>query len=99
MTPELIGWLGAFLLATCGLPQAWKTYRTKKCEDLSWVFILFWFGGEVLTLTYIILNNLKVGNFQPPLYFNYGLNIAILFYLIYAKMRYKQSNKSNSLNI
>jgi uncharacterized protein with PQ loop repeat len=92
MTLQLIGWLGAFFLATCGLPQAWKTFHTKKCDDISWGFLMFWFWGEIFTLSYIILDNLKSGNLQPPLYFNYGLNISILLYLIYAKISYAPKN-------
>ncbi|MFA5021441.1 MAG: PQ-loop repeat-containing protein [Patescibacteria group bacterium] len=92
---QLTGWIGAFLLATCGLPQAWKTFRTKKCGDLSWGFLMFWFWGEIFTLAYIISDNFQIGSPQPPLYFNYGLNISILFYLIYTKFRYRAQNANH----
>lgn len=97
MSLQILGWLGAFLLATCGLPQAWKTFKTKKCDDLSWGFLMFWFWGEVFTLAYIIIDNLQIGNLQPPLYFNYGLNITILLYLIYAKQIYGNKKGADQL--
>ena len=85
---NLIGWLGGIFLSICALPQVIKTYRTKKIQDLSWGFLLLWFSGEILTLVYIISGDWSVKIYHPPLYLNYGLNIALLFYLLYAKVRY-----------
>ena len=42
---EVIGWIGATLFAFCGAPQALKTYRTKRAEDISWAFLFMWIGG------------------------------------------------------
>ena len=88
MTHYLIGWIGSFLFAICAVPQVVKTWRTKKAEDLSWLFLLFWFFGEIFTFAYILVDDrmLKITHF--PLYVNYSLNILLLFYLIYAKKYY-----------
>jgi uncharacterized protein with PQ loop repeat len=88
MIHHFIGWLGAFLFAICAVPQVIKTWKTKKADDLSWLFLLFWFFGEILTLTYIIIDDILLGIYHYPLYFNYILNILLLFYLIYAKAYY-----------
>lgn len=89
MIHEIIGWLGAFLFAICAIPQVIQTWKTKKAGDLSWLFLLFWLFGEILTFTYIIIDDLlqKITHF--PLYINYLFNITLVLYLIYAKKYYK----------
>ncbi|VVB77589.1 PQ loop repeat protein [uncultured archaeon] len=84
-TIELIGWIGAVLLATCGLPQLFKTLKTKDFSGLSLTFIVWWFFGEVLTLFYIVYTA-----FRWPLLFNYAINIIVcimifILYLIFRK--------------
>ncbi|EKD47664.1 MAG: hypothetical protein ACD_65C00345G0010 [uncultured bacterium] len=89
MTHHFIGWIGSFLFATCAVPQAVKTWKTKKAEDLSWLFLLFWILGELLTFSYIVTDDILIGITHYPLYVNYVFNIIIIFYLLYAKKRYK----------
>jgi len=72
MSIEIIGWIGAILLATCGLPQLYKTIKTKSFEGLSIVFITWWFLGEVFVLIYVLERA-----FRWPLIFNYGVNIVV----------------------
>jgi MtN3 and saliva related transmembrane protein len=74
---EILGWIGAVLLATCGLPQLYKTVKTKKFDGLSLTFIIWWLAGEVLTLTYITNSA-----FRWPLIFNYGINILVCIILL-----------------
>lgn len=85
----MIGWLGSLLLSFCGLPQAIKTYQTKKADDLSWGFLGMWGAGEIFTFIYVIENNLNKGEFQYPLLANYTINTIIIVYLIYVKLCYK----------
>jgi len=87
MIHHVLGWIGAFLFAVCAIPQVIKTWKTKSAKDLSWLFLLFWFFGEILTLTYIIIDDILLTHY--PLYLNYILNIILLFYLLYAKKYYK----------
>lgn len=76
---EAIGWIGGVLLAICGLPQAYRTYKCGR-SDLSSLFIWMWFLGELLTFIYI----LPFGSYA--LYLNYSVNLiatsVILFYHI-----------------
>ena len=50
---EIIGWVGTFCFAVCGMPQAWQCYREGHSRGLSWSFLLLWAGGEVFTITYL----------------------------------------------
>ena len=77
---EFLGWFGAMLLATCGVPQAIKTYKTKSATDISWLFLLMWFFGEVFLLSYVVFEC-----FSWPLILNYALNAIITFYIIIIK--------------
>jgi uncharacterized protein with PQ loop repeat len=81
------GWIGAILFALCGIPQAWKVYRTKKCRDISLIFLLMWFIAEILTIIYILYDNTINGKYQLPLLVNYIFNIVIVGYLLVVKLR------------
>jgi len=80
---EIIGWVGAFLLATCGIPQVYKSVKTKDFSGLSILFILWWGIGEVLVLYYVINRA-----FRWPLLFNYGLNIIAVFIILGFYLKY-----------
>ncbi|MFA5259417.1 MAG: PQ-loop repeat-containing protein [Candidatus Pacearchaeota archaeon] len=74
---EIIGWTGAVLLATCGLPQLIKTIQTKNFSGLSLTFIVWWLLGEIFTLTYIVYTA-----WRWPLLFNYGINIIVCIIML-----------------
>ena len=96
---EISGWIGATLFATCAAPQAYKTWKTKSADDLSWIFILMWFFGEIFTSFYIVYGDMKSGDRHYPLYMNYVLNTAIVVYLIYAKAKYsKKKDESKHMD-
>jgi len=63
---EIIGWVGGVLMPTSALPQVYKTFVTKSAEDLSILFLVWWFVGEALLLVYIIKRAPS-----KPLIFNY----------------------------
>lgn len=73
---DSIGWIGSVLLAFCGLPQAIQSIKTGNSNGLNWGFISAWFGGELLTLAYVI------PKMDLPLLFNYSANIAFLLIII-----------------
>ncbi|MFP4514733.1 MAG: PQ-loop domain-containing transporter [Parcubacteria group bacterium] len=89
MLHHYIGWIGAFLFAICAVPQVIQTWRTKKAGDLSWLFLIFWLLGEILTFTYIVIDDILLKITHFPLYINYLFNIILVLYLIYAKKVYK----------
>ena len=87
---EVIGWMGSILFSICGVPQVIKTFKTKRADDLSHMFLWFWFLGEILTLIYIVYTDIQKENYHFPLYFNYIFNLIIVSYLIYAKFQYSE---------
>jgi len=76
---SILGWLGASLLALCGLPAAIDVIGKGTAEGYSQAFIGMWFAGEVLTLIYVILRH----GFDKPLIFNYGLNLTFISIILY----------------
>ena len=89
---EAIGWLGSILFATCAIPQVVKTWKTKRADDLSWLFLLFWLFGEIFTIIYIVVDDLSRQITHYPLYINYAFNTVLVFYLIYAKASYRNGD-------
>jgi uncharacterized protein with PQ loop repeat len=85
---EIVGWIGSLLFAICALPQVVHTFKTKKTDDLSEIFLWLWFWGEIFTLSYILVDDIANKNYHVPLYFNYLFNLILLFYLIFAKYTY-----------
>lgn len=81
MILQTIGWLGSILFALCAVPQAWKSFKEKSAEGLSWTFLLMWLFGEVLCLTY------AVGNRLWPLVFNYVFNLMALIVILRYKLK------------
>jgi len=80
---ELIGYLGAFFLAVCALPEVVRTVKTKKCH-LGHGILCTWFIGEVLTLIYVI----PTGGL--PLILNYTINAIMIAIMLYYKYRYSK---------
>ncbi len=66
MLNVVLSTLGAILLGGCALPQVWKSWQSKRSDDISWLFLIAWFLGDICLLCYgirvelpfaIVLNN------------------------------------------
>jgi len=77
---EYSGWIGSFLFALCGLPQAIQSYTEKHSDGLNWLFIISWFFGEIFTLVYIIPKG------DIPLIVNYSVNLVFVLVIAYYKL-------------
>lgn len=77
----MVGWVGAALLAFCGLPQAVHSWRTGSSDGVTWGLISMWGIGEVLTLVYVL------PKMDWPLLFNYAANIVFLSVIMWYKVR------------
>lgn len=82
---DAIGWIGSILFAVCAIPQALQCYKQGHGVGLSWVFLLCWLFGELLTTVYIWPKQ------DWPLLFNYAINLACLAIIIYYKLRPRDS--------
>ncbi len=85
MISYYLGFMGSILLALCALPQCIKTYRTKRCDDLSWLFLGMWGFGEIATLLYVYEQH----GLDPLLFLNYIANIIMVGYLCGMKKKNK----------
>lgn len=78
---SLIGAIGAFLLAFCGLPEVISSLRKGYC-GASWGLLVTWVSGEILTFVYILGTSADI-----YLLFNYGVNILLISILILLKRK------------
>ena len=73
---ELFGYLGSSLLIISLMPQIYKSYSTKKLEDLSALTLGFQLSTASLLLTYsIIIKEI------PMIYGNSGVLLELFFAL------------------
>lgn len=79
---EILGYLGAILLAVCGVPQLLKCWKDKHADGLSWGLIILWLTGEIVTIAYLFL----AGIMTAPLALNYGCNVLIVMAILYYKI-------------
>ena len=77
---EIIGWIGSFLFAICGLPQAIQSYRDGHSRGLNWAFIAAWLGGEICTIAYVFPKG------DLPLLTNYFANLVFLLIILRFKI-------------
>jgi MtN3 and saliva related transmembrane protein len=50
-----IGLLAGFLTTGAWLPQLWRTWRSRSCDDISWAYLVAMLLGFVTWLTYGVL--------------------------------------------
>lgn len=79
---DFFGWIGSFMFAMCALPQAIKTLKTEKVDDISSLFVAMWFTGEVSMITYILFTSR-----DPIFMFNYFGNLCCLMPVVYYKIK------------
>ena len=44
--------LGGTLLGFCAIPQAYRAWKTKRADDVSWWFLAMWFFGDMALLLF-----------------------------------------------
>lgn len=79
---ELIGYISGIMLALCGLPEAIRSVRNKRC-DIGWGLLLMWLGGEIGLLIY------EFKTMAIPRLLNYSCNIIFINIMIYWKLKKK----------
>ena len=74
----MIAAIGSILLAICGLPEALRAFKNKKC-DVGWGMLLLWLLGEIFLIIFAFQTK------QYILLINYLANIAFILVMIYYK--------------
>ena len=80
MISLIFGYVGAFSLAACALPQLLKTIRTRSAEDFDWYFLWLWLIGDACMLSYSVLQ------YNGLLVLNYGMNLVPICVILYFKL-------------
>jgi len=78
---SLLGFLGAFFLSICAIPQATLSHKQKHSIGVSNYFLGFWLIGEILTMIYTLILYQDV-----PLFMNHLFNLICLAIIIYYKI-------------
>lgn len=84
MIEDIIGYLGGIFIAISFIPQAIKSYRTKRVGDLSLGMIAAQITGTVLWLIYGFLTK------TAPIIVMNSFFIFVILYLLYLKIRYEK---------
>lgn len=87
---EIVGSVGSFLLAVCGIFPAIDAVKTRSGVGISWPFLITWWLGEVITLSYLFHKDNIL-----PLLFNYGLNIVFISVIMVCKLIGQSNGRRN----
>jgi MtN3 and saliva related transmembrane protein len=80
---ELLGFLAGTLTTISFVPQVFKAWRTKRCDDLSWGMLIAFSGG----VTFWLIYGLRLS--APPIIAANAVTLALLVIIIILKVRYK----------
>lgn len=81
----LIGFLAGTLTTLSFVPQVLKSYRTKRCDDLSAGMLLAFTSGVVLWLVYGLFLH------SAPIISANAVTLALLAVILVMKVRYRAS--------
>lgn len=82
---EIIGWIAGVAFAICAWPQVYKCWQQGHAHGLSYAFLALMTLGEVLTLIYVLGQNLTMSE-KAPLLLNYIANILALVGIWYYRL-------------
>lgn len=80
---EIIGFIAAILTTSAGLPQLFKTIKTKKTRDISLKFLVVMNSGIFLWMIYGLLIK------SWPLIIANGVTVVIWTVILFLKIKYK----------
>jgi len=82
---NILGYLGGFFLTINMIPQIYKTYREKRADNISLLFLLLNFIGLFLNMTYSYLD--KIYAIAIPISFSFFFCCI----MIVLKLKYKNN--------
>lgn len=78
---ETWGWLAAACFGFCAVPQAWKSFKEKHSDGISWGLLLLWGIGEIFAIVYVF------PRMDAPLLVNYIFNLVFIGIILYYKIK------------
>jgi MtN3 and saliva related transmembrane protein len=86
----VVGFAAGTLTTFSFLPQVFKAWRTKRCDDLSFMMLLAFAAGVLLWLVYGLFLR------AAPIVAANLITLALLLTLISLKVRYRSESRSTS---
>lgn len=84
---ELIGFVAGTLTTLSFVPQVYKAWHSKRCEDLSWGMIITFSAGVTLWLAYGLMLR------AAPIIIANAVTLALLIMIGILKVRYRNTEK------
>ena len=89
---DTLGFVGTAILGVTMLPQVFKTFKEKKANDLSLIYLLLQLSANFLFITYgYFISSL-------PVIISNGIVSLCSSSLIYAKYKYKDNDEYFPIN-
>jgi MtN3 and saliva related transmembrane protein len=79
----MLGFVAGILTTISFVPQVYKAWSTKSCDDLSWGMLLTFASGVTLWLTYGLLL------WAPPIILANAVTLALIVAILVLKVRYR----------
>ncbi len=81
----VIGFIAGTLATFSFVPQALKTFRSKRCDDLSWGMLLAFTSGVCLWVVYGVFLR------SAPIMLANLVTLLLLAWLVVMKIRYRRA--------
>jgi len=82
---SIIGFIAGTLTTISFVPQVLKTFRSKRCDDLSWGMLLAFTTGVFLWLVYGVFLR------SAPIMLANLVTVLLLVWLVVMKIRYRRA--------
>ena len=82
---SIIGFIAGTLTTISFVPQVLKTFRSKRCDDLSWGMLLAFTTGVFLWLVYGVFLR------SAPIMLANLVTVLLLVWLVMMKIRYRRA--------
>lgn len=86
----LIGFVAGTLTTLSFVPQVYKAWHSKRCEDLSWGMIITFSAGVALWLAYGLLL------WAAPIIIANAVTLALLIMIAILKVRYRDTERASN---
>jgi len=85
---DSIGYSGGIVLSVCLIPQIYTIYKSKKVDNISYIWQIMYIIGVSLHLYYAIYYNLL------PIYIPSIIELCLILILLSLKIAYRNNSKN-----